>query len=343
MLKHLNRRDLNRLLAQLNTEYRLQVPQCFGDGTRQLAPYAGEELSLSGPRPQRKPTAFFFPQTQMLLRIAQDGVSEIPQAAGKHLAPLAPLALVGLDRADLAGIAFLDRFFMAAPADDVYVRNRQQALLVGLTGAAGPDNSFLPLANGACDIELIAVRGAWLALGHSEVGQQHLADFPPGDLNQLATLRQLSAAADPLEPLYRASLLLREDRVPDEFWAEIADRCILCSGCNLACPTCSCFCVQDRQRSLGTDRSRVWDSCQLDAFMREASGHNPLGTETLRTRRRIQHKLATDVERWGEIGCVACGRCDRACPTGIGILAVSAEIVKRYGLAEPSASHPPMD
>ncbi len=26
--------------------------------------------------------------------------------------------------------------------------------------------------------------------------------------------------------------------MPDEFWAEIADRCILCSGCNLACPVC---------------------------------------------------------------------------------------------------------
>jgi len=336
MLKHLTRRDLNRFLARLNTTYRLQVPQGLADGTRQLVSYTGGELSLSGPRPQRKPTAFFFPQTQTLLRIAADGGSEIPQAAGK------PLALFGLDRADLAGIAFLDRFFMAAPADDVYLRNRQGALLVGLTGAAGPDRSFLPLANGSCDIELIAIRGAWLALGHSGVGRTLLSDFPQGDLKRLATLRRLSdLAADPLESLYRASLLLREDRVPDEFWAEIADRCILCSGCNLACPTCSCFCVQDRQREADTERSRVWDSCQLDAFMREASGHNPLGTETLRTRRRIHHKLAADVERWGEIGCVACGRCDRACPTGIGILALSAEIVKRYAAAEISGSQPP--
>ncbi|MRR39590.1 hypothetical protein EG829_34055, partial [bacterium] len=79
------------------------------------------------------------------------------------------------------------------------------------------------------------------------------------------------------------------------------------------------------------ERSRMWDSCQLDGFMREASGHNPLGTEALRTRRRIHHKLAADPERWGEISCFLCGRCDAVCPTGIGIFAVARELVARYG------------
>jgi len=148
-------------------------------------------------------------------------------------------------------------------------------------------------------------------------------------------LRTFSAEnLTPLDSLQRASLLLIEDKVPDQFWQEIADRCILCSGCNLACPTCSCFCLQDRQFANNTERSRVWDSCQLDAFMREASGHNPLGTEALRTRRRIHHKLAADVLRWGELGCVACGRCDRACPTGIGMLAVAELIVKRFAATQ---------
>jgi formate hydrogenlyase subunit 6/NADH:ubiquinone oxidoreductase subunit I len=280
---------------------------------------------LSGAVLQRKPTAFFFPQTEKLLNIDVCGAVALPLTADK------PLALFGLNRADLAGVTFLDRFFMAAPEDDAYLRNRSGALLIGLTGAAGPDNTFLPLSAGDCDIELIAIRGSWIALGHSSNGEKLLLNFPDGDPERLTALRKFSDS-NPAQTdlLQQASRLLMDDKVPDQFWSEIADRCILCSGCNLVCPTCNCFCVQDRTSERGTERSRVWDSCQLDAFMREASGHNPLGTEALRTRRRIHHKLVADVERWGELGCVACGRCDRACPTGIGMMAVIEELVERY-------------
>ena len=326
MLKQLDRPELEQFLDKLAVEYRLQVPQQLADGTRQLAPYGNGELSLSGAILHRKPTAYFFPQTERLLNIDAAGAVEIPLLAEK------PLALFGLNKADLAGVTFLDRFFLAAPVDDAYLRNRSRALLIGLTGAAGPDNSFLPLSAGDCDIELIAIRGSWLAQGHSATGKKLLLDFPDGDPERLAALRKFSDSdSGQVDTLQQASRLLVEDKVPDQFWEEIADLCILCSGCNLVCPTCNCFDVQDRTTENGTERSRVWDSCQLDAFMREASGHNPLGTEALRTRRRIHHKLVADVERWGELGCVACGRCDRACPTGIGMMAVAEELVKRYG------------
>lgn len=324
MLKQLTRNDLDQLLATVAQNYALQVPQLLADGTRQLGPYGNAELSLSGTPLQRKPTSTFFPQTELLLTLDSSGGVQLPAAQKK------PQALFGLDRSDLAALTFLDRFFIAPPTDDVYLRRRNNALLIGLTGNAGADHSFLPLTKADCDIELIAIDSKWLALGHSKPGKKFLRSFTDGDNEQLAALHK-SSTKPPTDILQRASQLLRDDLVPDAFWEEIADHCILCSGCNLACPTCSCFCIQDRQTTKGTERSRVWDSCQLDAFMREASGHNPLGTEALRTRRRIHHKLVADVERWGELGCVACGRCDRACPTGIGMFAVVEEIVGRFG------------
>lgn len=326
MLKQLTHNDLSQLLETVAGSYALQVPQLLADGTRQLGPYGTAELSLSGSQLQRKPTSHFFPQTELLLTLDSSGAVQQPPAPEK------PLALFGLDRADLAALVFLDRFFLAPPADDVYLRRRAAALLIGLSGMAGADKSFLPLADGNCDLELIATEGNWLAVAYSESGKKLLQGFSVGNHAQLETLRQSSAKlSQPVDILQQASQLLRADQVPELFWAEIAARCILCSGCNLACPTCSCFCLQDRQTTKGTERSRVWDSCQLDAFMREASGHNPLGTEALRTRRRIHHKLAADVERWGELGCVGCGRCDRACPTGIGMFALAEEMVIRYG------------
>lgn len=229
MLKQLNRAELDQLLHKLAAEYRLQVPQQLADGTRQLAPYGDGELSLFGAVVHRKPTAYFFPQTERLLNIDASGAVTLPLSAEK------PLALFGLNKADLAGITFLDRFFTAAPADDVYLRNRNGALLIGLTGAAGPDHSFLPLSAGDCDIELIAIREGWLALGHSAVGEKPLLDFPAGDSERLTALRKFSDSnAGESDLLQQASRLLMEDKVPDQFWTEIADRCILCSGCNLS-------------------------------------------------------------------------------------------------------------
>lgn len=326
MLKQLNRHDLDVLLRHIAAKYRLQVPTLLADGTRQLAAFGSGALALSGPQLQRKPTSFFFPQTQKLLTIATDGSINLPTPPEK------PLALFGLDCADLAGIAFLDRFFLAAPADDVYLRERQNALLISLTGMAGPEQGLLPLTGGNCDVELIATQNGWLARGFTEIGCSLIETFTSGTTEDDLKLQKLSAEKrQKIDQLQRASDLLRADQVPDSFWEEIASRCLLCTGCNLACPTCSCFCVQDRQTKTATERSRVWDSCQLDAFMREASGHNPLGTEALRTRRRIHHKLAADVERWGELGCIGCGRCDRACPTGIGMFAVVEKMLAQFG------------
>jgi formate hydrogenlyase subunit 6/NADH:ubiquinone oxidoreductase subunit I len=325
MLKRLTHSDLSQLLEIVSKNYALQVPQLLADGTRQLGPYTSGELLLTGEQLQRKPTSYFFPQTELMLSIDFSGDVQQPPPAGK------PLALFGLDRTDLAAIAFLDRFFLTPPTDDIYLRRRQDTLLIGLTGFAGTNGNFLPPATVNCDFELIAADGGWLAAAYSVLGEKLLKNFADGDSAQLKSLSNSDKNATVQENLQRASQLLREDRVPDEFWQEIANRCILCSGCNLACPTCSCFCLQDRQTVNSTERSRVWDSCQLDAFMREASGHNPLGTEALRTRRRIHHKLVADVERWGELGCVGCGRCDRACPTGIGMFSVVEEIVAKFG------------
>jgi ferredoxin len=326
MLKQLNQQDLFRLLEQLAISFQLLVPQTLVDGTRGLLPWNGSQTSMSGEPLQRKPTALFFPQTDHLVHLGSDGMAGTPAGLDK------PVALCGLNREDLAGIAFIDRFFATQPADDIYLKKRTAALIIGLTGYVGREQQFQPLAEGQCDFELIADQQHWLAVAYTESGKHWLADYPDGPEDVLQLLRETSRgiASQHEQAVKRASQLLQAEQVPDSFWEEISARCIRCGGCNFACPTCTCFCVQDRKTINGIERSRIWDSCQLDAFMREASGHNPMGTELLRTRRRIHHKLVDDPQRWGETGCILCGRCDRACPTGIGMFAICDEIVSRF-------------
>jgi len=326
-VKALRPGELPGFFVSLVPAWEVRLPVRLADGTRALGTLADGPPDLHGGALPAKPTAAFFPHQETLF-ISTGGAVGLPEPLSR------PLFVAGFTPRDLACLRFIDRFFATGWRDDVYFRQRQGAAVAGVSGFCGPGGSFIPLAGGECDLELACTGDRWFVLPYSDIGREIAASVPDSeDGGALARLREASAATvDEDELLIRhAAELVRGDRIPDAFWEEVGDRCIACTGCNLACPTCTCFGVQDWRSSGVVERSRMWDSCQLDGFMREASGHNPLGSEALRTRRRIHHKLAADPERWGEISCFLCGRCDAVCPTGIGIVAVAMELVERYG------------
>jgi sulfhydrogenase subunit beta (sulfur reductase) len=326
-VKILSNDRLSELFARLAATFEVRMPVLLADGTRSLGSPGDGPLSLFGGSLPGKPTAAFFPHHGPIFTAA-GGTLLVPPPLER------PLFVAGFTRRDLSCLRFIDRFFADGFRDDLYFRQREEAVVAGVSGWCGPDGALLPLAGGECDLELSWDGARWLVIPYSGPGlaiAAELADVAPPDA--LDRLREASAALEDRNEILirRASQLVRSGCVPDSFWDEIGDRCIACTGCNLACPTCTCFGVQDACSGARLERSRMWDSCQLDGFMREASGHNPLGTQGLRTWRRIHHKLAADPERWGEISCFVCGRCDAVCPTGIGIFAVAAEMVARFG------------
>ncbi len=326
-MRRLTEAELLRWLRGLEDRFEVLLPVLLVDGSRALGRLDEGAPALAGGRLPRKPTEAFFPQHDPVLTAALDGAILAMPAAR-------PLFVLGFTAADLACLEFIDRFFAAPFRDDLYYRRRAGAVVAGLTGALGPAGEILPPAGGNCDLEVIATGDAFLLDPYTPAGQSLTGEVGvPAAAPELRPVQSAAAALsdEPQRLLQRASELIRADRVPDAFWAEIGTRCIACTACNLVCPTCTCYGVQDWSYPDRTERSRMWDSCQLEGFMREASGHNPLGSEALRTRRRIHHKLAADVERWGHLTCYLCGRCDAACPTGIGIQAIARELVARYG------------
>ncbi|HIJ86888.1 MAG TPA: hypothetical protein HPP97_04295 [Desulfuromonadales bacterium] len=325
-MKMLHPDQLDRFFASLAPTWELRLPILLPDGTRVIGCPNDAPHSLHGAPVAGKPTAAFFPQQSTLFTVT-DGAIEEPPPADR------PLFIVGFHPRDLACLRFIDRFFADGCRDDCYFRVRHGAAIGGLSGYCGPAGSLIPPAGGDCDVEFFWDRSSWLVIAYSATGNTLIADLPETAAPEAAELFPQLAAELPDENellIRHASALLRANRVPDLFWADIGDRCIACTGCNLACPTCTCFGVQDWRSAQKTERSRMWDSCQLDGFMREAGGHNPLGSEAERTRRRIHHKLAADPEKWGEISCFLCGRCDSVCPTGIGIISVAREMVARF-------------
>ena len=326
-MKVLTSDRLDSFIANLASIWDLRLPILLPDGTRVIGSLDDGVHTLHGGAVSGKPTAAFFPQQGEIFTVSEGVLQESPS-------PTRPLFVLGFTTRDLACLRFIDRFFADGWRDDIYFRQRHGAVVAGLSGFCGSNGSLLSPAGGDCDLEFFWDGNCWLVIPYSESGIAIAADLPDSVSPEAMELFTRASKQYPDENeklLLRASELLRADRVPDSFWAEIGDRCIACTGCNLVCPTCTCFGVQDWRSAKQVERSRMWDSCQLDGFMREASGHNPLGSEALRTRRRIHHKLAADPEKWGEISCFLCGRCDAVCPTGIGMVAVAIELVARFG------------
>ncbi len=341
-MKAATERELQTFLAGLRQTYRVRVPVRLQDGTRALGRLDDGPLALRGGALSAKITNVFFPQMQHMLLLRPDddaGSARLTGIDGSHRSDK-PFLVAGFTGQETDCVAFIDRFFAEGFRDDLYFQTRQDAVMVAVSGRAGPRGAVLPVATGNCDLDFIYDGEQYLIVPHSEIGKR-LADAvevePSAPDDVLAkTLKQLQDESDTLRHtdaalLDRASRLIMQGKVPDSFWQEIADLCIACTACNLACPTCTCFDVFDRRTGPGhAERWRIWDGCQLAGFAREAGGHNPLADERARTRRRIHHRLAADVTRWGHVTCFSCGRCDAACPSNIGMESVCRQILERF-------------
>lgn len=116
-----------------------------------------------------------------------------------------------------------------------------------------------------------------------------------------------------------------------EVWDRHVERCFSCGTCNLVCPTCYCFDVQDdlnlEDISSG-HRSRTWDGCMLPDFAEVAGGHNFRSEAAARQRHRVKRKFEYLPQHFAEGSfCVGCGRCGHQCTAGIDIFDIVNELV----------------
>ncbi|HWP65685.1 MAG TPA: 4Fe-4S dicluster domain-containing protein [Candidatus Limnocylindria bacterium] len=251
----------------------------------------------------------------------------------------APVALVGVHPCDLAAIAYQDRFFARDPW---YMRRRSQAVLIGIDCTAACAGGFChavdagPFARDGFDVALTPlVDGRVIATPGTPAGRAlldalGLALEPAAAALSAAyeAARAAAAASFPERP-FVADAIARVDggRVTHGEWHALGVSCFACTGCTNVCPTCSCFTVVDEGDATAGTRSRVWDSCLLAGFQREASGHTPAPHPGDRVRRFWSHKLEQHfAAACGRVGCVGCGRCDVTCPGAIGALGVMARL-----------------
>jgi sulfhydrogenase subunit beta (sulfur reductase) len=246
----------------------------------------------------------------------------------------APLAFLGVRACELAALDVSDHVFGKA-GDPSYGARRRRILRVAVQcGQAGNTCFCVSMGTGpevrpGHDLALTEVvqpgRHYFVIEVGSLQGAQIVGGVPlsPASEGEVGTAKGIVArTADSMgrtmDPIGLRDLLVKNPEHPR--WAIVAARCLACTNCTMACPTCFCQTTEEVPDLSGekVERWRRWDSCFNSGFS-AVHGTSVRASVNSRYRQWLTHKLGTWHDQFGESGCVGCGRCITWCPVGIDI------------------------
>jgi sulfhydrogenase subunit beta (sulfur reductase) len=266
------------------------------------------------------PKKYFIPSKEELLRFDR-GSGKVEAATVES----APTVFLGVHNYDMQGILRLDLIMKDGTPDKGYIARRKNTHFIGV--AYTPDEQHFSESVGipAGDVEgfdafLFPAEGGWLLKTLTPEGGKLMEGFAGGG----------KASAAPLNANFQRKIMPDISRVPSLLdkaynsatWKNAGEKCLSCGSCNLVCPTCYCFDVEDDVALNLTDgaRTRMWDACQLTSFAEVAGGENFRNKRESRVRHRVYRKFRYLAEKYPKPFCVGCGRCNRACTAKINIV-----------------------
>lgn len=265
------------------------------------------------------PKEFFFPQYECMFwfsGISNDNI-EIKDGGEE-------IVLFGVRSCDVKGIELLDKFYERSFEDDYYLSKRKNSVIISVACSELNEQCFCtstetgPVLEEGFDIQLLGTKDGYAVRVGSEKGlelfEKYKSLFGPAvevDVKQLLVEAKKKEQKFELQKVYNN---LKEEKVDEEFWEDMGERCQSCGLCLFICPTCSCYSVTDRVTPLGESRrSRQWDACYFRGFTRMAGGNDPVRSGAEMIKRKYHHKLVQQIDEFDMSGCVGCGRCSLAC------------------------------
>ena len=308
----------------------IQVMEVVGvrekvEGKYEFAPLdSAAQLCLDYDVTLLSPKKYILPSRETLLRFKTgEQVSVEPVLESR------PLAIVGVHPYDLKSIAQLDRIFGDANQDEHYRQKRQDTILIGVDIKRASTFAFCKSMNSATvqegfDLLLTDIGPSYAVTVGTKKGEGLLDQYARSEPSTREEIAKRAEVHEKVPYLFSLNTIttpyaelpqLLETHAESKLFGELAEKCFSCGSCNLVCPTCYCFDVQD-EVSLKLnegERVRLWDGCLLEGFAHVASGENFRENREERIRHRIFRKGKYIFEKYGEHGCVGCGRCASAC------------------------------
>jgi|TARA_Y100000310_G_scaffold75476_1_gene71774 ferredoxin len=262
---------------------------------------------------------FFFKKHETLFRFNGNSV-KVPVKKPKKK------VLIGLRRCDLNSILRQDMAFIDEDVDAYYKKERENCVLIGYHCSKVEDEycfcGSLKLLD-FFDLMLYDKSGGFVVEVGSKKGEsfvkRHKQFFKESKIN----VDKVIKGSDRLKKKDISSLYDHAD------WEKGVKRCLSCAACNVLCPSCYCFDINDKvdvkDLSKG-ERCRTWAACQLRCFTRVAGEHVFRDKREERFKHRIYHQLQYFKEKHGVNLCTGCGRCIRGCPTRIDFVKIINEM-----------------
>lgn len=316
-------------VAHLMTRHPVFAPQRRGRRSFAFEAVADPaDVVLDYPRTLGSVKKFFLPPRETLLAFDL----KADTAATPAITP-APAIYLGVHSYDLAAVRRLDHNFLHGNPERNYVARRQGALFVGVSytpdkhhfaGSVGID----PCDSKGCDVFLTRHPEGWIVDVLTQAGQGLVAGFKLApDTHPRPRPEHFT------QHIYVPQARLNEIMAQSynhPVWEEASRNCTGCGTCNLVCPTCYCFDVQDQVAITGDagHRERTWDGCMLRGFTEVAGGEVFRHKVAARQRHRVHRKFKYLSDATGQPWCVGCGRCTASCTAGISIVDIVNRLVR---------------
>jgi len=321
--RKVNKKDIAKLLSQWGEKFTVFVPS-KDEGIAKMAEWDGKDTSFLDwyRNTVVSPKANFLPSMEKLFsfRQGEEGYQlEVPSETDKQL-------IFGIRPCDARALAILDMTFEDAYEDPYYLGRRKNSLLIGL-GCTNPyDSCFCtslgisPAESDDVDLMFIDIGDEFLIEEVSDKGKELLAST--SGLEEV-TGAEVTKAKEAKEKAYsRVTKKINTEGIADkllaafenqDFWEQMAAKCISCGICTLLCPTCYCFDINDELVGKEGARFRSWDSCGFSLYTKMPM-ENPRHEKWYRVRQRVCHKYEFYPMNFDAIACTGCGRCIRFCP-----------------------------
>ncbi len=322
--KKISKEDVAKLLNEWNQEFELFIPS-KDEGVAKFAKWDGKDTSFLDwyRNTVVPPRANFLPPMEEMFHFQKDEEGyhiELPSSnRQKQL-------IFGIRPCDAKALAILDMVFEDAYQDPYYLAKRRNAVLVGL-GCTNPyDSCFCtslessPTDSTNVDLMLTDIGDGFLIEAITEAGKELItrtssleeaseADETRAKASKEAAYQKVTRQLD-TKNIKQKLLASFENQ---DYWEEIAAKCISCGICTLLCPTCYCFDINDEMLKEQGARFRSLDSCSFPTYTKMPM-ENPRAEKWRRVRNKVCHKYEFYPMNFGVIACTGCGRCIRLCP-----------------------------